>query len=68
MESGTLLESAQRARDLVFIQYQKGAASLLDYLSAQAQFIATRVEYLNDLTNYWTAIFGLEKAVGTELR
>jgi len=68
MEQGTLLESARRAKDLVFIQYQKGAASLLDYLSAQAQFTASMVEYLNDLTNYWTAVFALEKAAGTELR
>jgi cobalt-zinc-cadmium efflux system outer membrane protein len=68
MEEGTLLESARRAKDLVFIQYQKGAASLLDYLSAQAQFTASMVEYLNDLTNYWTAVFALEKAAGTELR
>lgn len=68
MESGTLLSSARRARDLVFIQYQKGAASLLDYLTAQQTFIATMVEYLTDLTNYWTAVFSVERAVGKELR
>jgi cobalt-zinc-cadmium efflux system outer membrane protein len=68
MEAGTLLASARRARDLVFIQYQKGAASLLDYLTAQQTFTATMVEYLTDLTNYWTAVFGVEKAVGKELR
>jgi outer membrane protein, heavy metal efflux system len=68
MEEGTLLDSSQRARDLVVIQFQKGAASLLDYLTAQQQFIATRVEYLNDLNSYWTAVFGLEKVVGRKLR
>jgi cobalt-zinc-cadmium efflux system outer membrane protein len=68
MEIGTLLDSAKRARDLVLIQFQKGAASLLDYLTAQQQFIATRVEYLNDLNSYWTAVFGLERAVGRDLR
>ncbi|HZZ84313.1 MAG TPA: TolC family protein [Anaeromyxobacteraceae bacterium] len=65
---GRLLDRARRARDLVQIQYQKGAASLLDYLDAERTFIATQVEYLNDLTALWTSVFQLEQAVGTELR
>jgi cobalt-zinc-cadmium efflux system outer membrane protein len=68
MESGTLLESAKKALDAVSAQREFGAASMLDYLAARQTFIATRVEYLNDLTNYWTAVFGLEKATGEELR
>jgi cobalt-zinc-cadmium efflux system outer membrane protein len=67
MEGG-LLERAARARDLVEVQYRKGAASLLDYLDAQRTFTGTRVEYLNDLASYWTAFFRLEQAVGEELR
>ncbi len=67
MEGG-LLERAERARDLVKIQYQKGAASLLDYLDAQRTFIATGVEYRQDLAAYWTAVFRLELAVGEDLR
>ena len=67
MEGG-LLERARTARDLVTIQYQKGAASLLDLLDAQRTFIATRVEYLQDLGAYWTAIFRLEQAAGVTLR
>jgi cobalt-zinc-cadmium efflux system outer membrane protein len=66
MESGGLLESARRARDLVSIQYQKGAASLLEFLDAQRTYIGTNVEYLQDLTLYWTAVFKLEQAVGTK--
>jgi cobalt-zinc-cadmium efflux system outer membrane protein len=65
---GRLLERARRARDLTKLQYEKGAASLLEYLDAQRTFIATTVEYLTDLANYWTAIFQLEQAVGGELR
>jgi cobalt-zinc-cadmium efflux system outer membrane protein len=65
---GRLLERAKRARDLVSLQYQKGAASLLEYLDAQRTFIATNQEYLQDLANYWTAVFQLEAAVGTDLR
>ena len=67
MES-RLLDRAGRARDLIQMQYQKGAASLLEFLDAQRQWIATNVEYLQDLANYWTAVFQLEQAVGRELR
>jgi cobalt-zinc-cadmium efflux system outer membrane protein len=63
-----LLGRARLARDLVQIQYRKGAASLLDYLDAERTYIAAQVEYLNDLTAYWTAVFQLEQAVGTSLR
>jgi cobalt-zinc-cadmium efflux system outer membrane protein len=67
MEGG-LLERARRARDLVEIQYRKGAASLLDFLDAQRTYIATSVEYRQDLVSYWTAVFKLEQAVGRSLR
>jgi cobalt-zinc-cadmium efflux system outer membrane protein len=63
-----LLERAQRARDLVRIQYDKGAASLLELLDAQRTLISTEVERLQDLNDYWTAVFQLEAAVGEELR
>jgi outer membrane protein TolC len=65
---GRLLERTERARDLVKIQYEKGAASLLELLDAQRTLIATHVERLQDLTNYWTAVFELEQATGRELR
>jgi cobalt-zinc-cadmium efflux system outer membrane protein len=67
MEGG-LLERAKTARDLVTIQYRKGAASLLDLLDAQRTFIAVRLEYLQDLAAYWQAIFRLEQAAGATLR
>jgi outer membrane protein, heavy metal efflux system len=63
-----LLDRSKRARDLVSLQYQKGAASLLEYLDAQRTFIANNVEYLQDLANYWTAVYQLEAAIGMELR
>ena len=65
---GRLLERVKRARDLVSLQYQKGAASLLEYLDAQRTFIANNVEYLSDLASYWTAVYQLEAAVGMDLR
>lgn len=63
-----LLDRSKRARDLVSLQYQKGAASLLEFLDAQRTFINTMVEYLQDLTNYWTAVYQLEAAIGVDLR
>jgi len=63
-----VLDRSKRARDLVALQYQKGAASLLEYLDANRTFIANNVEYLQDLANYWTAVYQLEAAVGMDLR
>ncbi len=65
---GRLLERARKALDLVDLQYNNGAASLLDLLDARRTWIATNAEYRQDLTNYWTAFFQLEQAVGMELR
>lgn len=66
MEQGGLLEWAKRAQDLVFIQYQKGAASLLEYLDARRTYIATNLEYQQDLAGYWTWVFQLQQAIGPE--
>jgi cobalt-zinc-cadmium efflux system outer membrane protein len=65
---GGLLKSSAVARDITRLQYQKGAASLTDLLDAQRAYVATNVEYFQDLASYWTAVFQLEQAVGTELR
>jgi cobalt-zinc-cadmium efflux system outer membrane protein len=67
MESGGLLRSAKTARDITRLQFDKGAAGLTDLLDAQRAYIATNVEYIQDVTNYWTAVFQLEQAVGMEL-
>jgi len=58
-----MLAQVARVRDLVEIQYQKGAASLLDYLDAYRTYIATNVEYIQDLAAYWSAAHALEGAV-----
>lgn len=66
-DGGGLLESAKGAFEAVAIQYEKGTATLTDYLDALRTYIATKAEYFGDLTNYWTAVFQLEEAVGTDL-
>jgi cobalt-zinc-cadmium efflux system outer membrane protein len=64
---GGLLDSARTARDLVSIQYQKGAASLLELLDAQRTFISNNLEYLQDLADLRTAVFEMEQALGKEI-
>jgi cobalt-zinc-cadmium efflux system outer membrane protein len=65
---GGLLESATGAFHLTALLYDKGAASLTDYLDALRGFISTKVEEIGDLANYWTAVYQLEQAVGVSLR
>jgi cobalt-zinc-cadmium efflux system outer membrane protein len=67
MES-SLLERAKRARDITELQYNAGSTSLIDFIDAERTFIATNFEYIQDLTAYWTAVYQLEEAVGTDLR
>jgi outer membrane protein, heavy metal efflux system len=62
-----ILQSAKVALDITHLQWERGAASLTDFLLALQTYIATKVEYYGDLTNYWTAVYQLEEAVGTEL-
>jgi cobalt-zinc-cadmium efflux system outer membrane protein len=62
-----ILESSKAALDITRLQYEKGAASLSDFLLALQTYVATKVEYFGDLTNYWTAVYQLEAAVSVEL-
>ena len=64
----SLLERAERARNLVQVQYEKGAASLLDLLNAQRTYTATRGEYAQDLASYWIAVSLLEQATARGLK
>jgi cobalt-zinc-cadmium efflux system outer membrane protein len=64
----TLLEQARVARDITKRQFDGGTATLMDFLDAQRTYIATNIEYLQNLTSYWTAVYQLEQAVGTDLR
>lgn len=59
-----ILESAKVALDTTRLQWERGAASLTDFLVALQTYIATKTEYYGDLTSYWTAVYQLEEAVG----
>jgi cobalt-zinc-cadmium efflux system outer membrane protein len=63
-----LLDRAKTARNITEIQFNAGAATLMDFLDAQRTFIRTSFDALQSKTNYWTAVFQLEQAVGVELR
>ena len=67
-DGGGLLQSARGAFEIVATQYEKGGASLTDYLDALRTYIAAKNEYFSDLANYWTAVYQLEAAVAKDLR
>jgi cobalt-zinc-cadmium efflux system outer membrane protein len=62
------IPSARTARDTVDMQFRAGSATLMDFLDAQRTWVATNLQFLDDLGNYWEAVFQLEQAVGSELR
>jgi cobalt-zinc-cadmium efflux system outer membrane protein len=63
---GRLRGRARRARDLIEVQHQKGAASLLELLDAGRTLLAVEGERLSLLAAYRTAVAALEAATATE--
>lgn len=61
-----LLHQVDYAQKLTTIQYEKGAASLLELLDARRTFISVNLEYRQDLSDYWTAAVRLEQTLGVE--
>jgi outer membrane protein, heavy metal efflux system len=61
------LQQASRVRDTIAFSYEHGAASLLDFLSAQAEYRSVQVSYLNLVASYLDAANQLNTAVGREV-
>ena len=61
------LAQAARVRETISIAYQRGGASLLDFLNAQNDYRALQVTYLNLVGSYLTAAAQLNLAVGREV-
>jgi outer membrane protein, heavy metal efflux system len=61
------LEMASRVRDTIAFSYEHGAASLLDFLNAQADYRSVQVNYLNLVASYLDAANQLNEAVGREV-
>jgi len=61
------LKQATNVRDTIEFSYQHGAASLLDFLNAQADYRMVQVTYLNLIGSYLDAANQLNLAVGREV-
>jgi cobalt-zinc-cadmium efflux system outer membrane protein len=59
------LKQAEDSRDISQYAYQRGAASLLDYLDAERSYRATELAYRQALASYMAALEQLRQAVGT---
>jgi cobalt-zinc-cadmium efflux system outer membrane protein len=63
-QSGYLKE-AEDSRDISQYAYQRGAASLLDFLDAERSYRAIELAYRQALASYMTSLEQLRQAVGT---
>jgi outer membrane protein, heavy metal efflux system len=61
------LQQAFRIRDTISFSYEHGAASLLDFLNAQADYRAVQLNYLNLMGSYLQAVNQLNEAAGREV-
>jgi cobalt-zinc-cadmium efflux system outer membrane protein len=61
------LQQAVRVRDTVTFSYQRGGASLLDFLNAQNEYRSIQRNYLNLIGSYLAAASQLNLAVGREV-
>jgi cobalt-zinc-cadmium efflux system outer membrane protein len=59
------LEVSQKNRDISEYAYQRGAASLLDFLDAERSYRATQLAWRQTIAAYLTALEQLREAVGT---
>lgn len=61
------LQQASRVRDTISFSYEHGRASLLDFLSAQADYRGVQLSYLNLVGSYLNAANQLNMGVGREV-
>jgi len=61
------LQQALRIRDTIAFSYEHGAASLLDFLNAQADYRSIQLSYLNLVASYLSAANQVNLAVGREV-
>jgi outer membrane protein TolC len=62
-----LLDRTRKALDLIQLQYEKGAASLIDLLDAQRSYVGANQDRIALLGETWGAIFEMKHALGGEL-
>jgi outer membrane protein, heavy metal efflux system len=59
------LKQAEDSRDISQYAYQRGAASLLDFLDAERSYRSTELAYRQALAGYMSSLEQLRQAVGT---
>jgi len=62
---GGYVDQAKQSRDISEYAYQKGAASLLDYLDSERTYRANQLAYRQALASYMLALEQMRQAVGT---
>jgi outer membrane protein, heavy metal efflux system len=61
------LDQAVRVRDTVYFSYQHGGVALLDFLSAESEYRAVQLSYVNLLGSYLIAAAQMNLAIGREV-
>ena len=61
------LDQATRVRDTVTFSYQRGGASLVDFLQSQQEYRAMQVSYVNLVAAFLNAVNQLNLAIGQEV-
>ena len=62
---GGYVDQAKKSRDISEYAYQRGAASLLDYLDSERTYRTNQLAYRQALATYMTALEQMRQAVGT---
>jgi cobalt-zinc-cadmium efflux system outer membrane protein len=59
------LDTSQKSRDIAEYAYQRGAASLLDFLDAERSYRSTQLNYRQTVAAYLASVEQVRQAVGT---
>jgi len=63
-----ILRQADESRDITLAAYREGVTPLITLLDAQRTRSEVRAGYYRALYNYYTSVFQLELATGTEIK
>ena len=62
----TYLDRSTRVRDTMSFSYQRGGASLIDFMRAQQEYRTVQITYVNLVGAFLNAISQLNFAIGQE--
>jgi cobalt-zinc-cadmium efflux system outer membrane protein len=61
------LDQATRVRDTITFSYQRGGASLIDFVQAQQEYRAVQISFVNLIAAFLNAVNQLNLAIGREV-